>query len=101
MTKSPWALLVSLSMFACNANNTNNTSSAPSATMTAEASSVATAKPSAQPAVEYKDEDLPVAADFEEEAEKSITLENYKDEIEKIEKELGVPDKAPMPKPGH
>jgi hypothetical protein len=35
--------------------------------------------------------DLPVPADYEEEAEKSITSANYKDELGALEKEVEAP----------
>ncbi len=40
-------------------------------------------------AAEYRDEDLPVAADFEDGAEKEINEDNYLDKLEEIETELG------------
>ena len=33
--------------------------------------------------------DVPTVADFEEEAEKAITAENYKAELDKLEAEIG------------
>ena len=38
--------------------------------------------------VALSDEDLAVQADFEEDAERSITAANYKTELESLEKEL-------------
>ena len=37
---------------------------------------------------EIADEDLPVETDFEEEAEKDITAENYKSILDELEKEI-------------
>jgi hypothetical protein len=60
----------------------------------ASAALSATAKTSAVPSAKrnkkapFPDEDVPVPADFEEEAETKITADNYKDELEKIEGEL-------------
>ena len=39
-------------------------------------------------AAALSDADLPVAADFEEEAEKNISASNYKAEIDALEKEV-------------
>jgi hypothetical protein len=44
-----------------------------------------TPAPAAAPAA---NETIPVAADFEEEAEKSITPANYKSELDSLEKEI-------------
>lgn len=38
------------------------------------------------------DSDLPVAADYEEEAEKSISASNYKSELDSLEKEVDSAD---------
>ncbi len=49
----------------------------------------ATAAPTvAAPATPPPAETIPVAADFEEEAEKSITPANYKSELDSLEKEI-------------
>lgn len=37
------------------------------------------------------DSDLPVQADFEEEAEKAISASNYKAELDSLEKEVAAP----------
>jgi hypothetical protein len=39
-------------------------------------------------AAPIKDEDIPTAADFDDEAEKSITVANYKAEVDTLEKEI-------------
>jgi hypothetical protein len=39
-------------------------------------------------AAPIKDEDLATAADFDDEAEKAITAENYKAEVDTLEKEI-------------
>lgn len=39
-------------------------------------------------AVQLSDEDLAVQADFEEDAERTITAANYKTELDSLEKEL-------------
>jgi glucose/arabinose dehydrogenase len=47
--------------------------------------------PQTQPAPtppEIPDQDLPVATDFEGEAEKQITAENYKGELDTLEQEI-------------
>jgi hypothetical protein len=54
----------------------------------AAAPSAAAAPTVAAPAPTPVNETIPVAADFEEEAEKSITPANYKSELDSIEKEL-------------
>lgn len=50
-------------------------------------------KPADTPPVEQPapiaDEDLAVPADFDEEAEEQITAENYKAELDTLEKEIG------------
>jgi hypothetical protein len=55
---------------------------APAAAATSAASTTAAAPPAAEP------ENVPVAADFEEEAEKTITRANYKAELDTLEAEL-------------
>jgi hypothetical protein len=61
---------------------------------TPEPAPVAIAAPSAAPAVPKPTvaapapETVPVAADFEEEAEKTITKANYKTELDSLESEL-------------
>jgi hypothetical protein len=66
-------------------------SSAPAAT--AKATSTATADTGAtKPAMSddpLDKEDIPVAADFEDEAEKDITDDNFDDEIDKLDHEIG------------
>lgn len=42
----------------------------------------------ATPAATIKDEDIPTAADFDDEAEKEITATNYKAEVDALEKEI-------------
>ncbi len=51
----------------------------------------ASASPSAAtpPAAELKDDDLPVAADFEELADQEISEDNYLDKLGEIETEIG------------
>jgi hypothetical protein len=39
-------------------------------------------------AVPIKDEDVATAADFDDEAEKAITADNYKAEVDTLEKEI-------------
>jgi hypothetical protein len=46
------------------------------------------APPNAAPAAALANENIPVAADFEEEAEKSITPANYKTELDSLEAEI-------------
>jgi len=58
-----------------------------------KAKATATAKTSAEvaakePDAELDDEDIPVAADFEEKAETEITKDNLDDELAKLEKEI-------------
>lgn len=43
----------------------------------------------AAPEPTYTDEELPVETDFEEEADREVTAENYKSELDTIEKEVG------------
>lgn len=38
--------------------------------------------------VQIKDEDIPTASDFDDEAEKDITTTNYKAEVDSLEKEI-------------
>ena len=57
------------------------------------ATTAATAKPTAKvaakdPDADLDNEDIPVAADFEEKAEKEITETNLEEELAKLEKEL-------------
>jgi len=47
----------------------------------------ATPAPSAA-AVQLSDDDLAVTADFEEDAERTITVANYKTELDSLEKEI-------------
>ena len=70
---------------------TSQATPAPSAHGTNTAAPSAAPPPSAaaQRAAEYEDEDLPVAADFEELAEKEIDEDNPLDKLAEIETELG------------
>ncbi len=43
---------------------------------------------SAAPPVALKDEDLPIPADFDDEADKQITAGNYKAELDTLDKEI-------------
>jgi hypothetical protein len=66
----------------------------PPAAASASASASAGPRPSAagsrsDPAEAYRDDDLPVAPDFEANAEKDITAENYKQKLAEIESALG------------
>jgi hypothetical protein len=49
------------------------------------------APPSTSAAATLKDEDLATPADFDDEAEKSITASNYKAEVDALEKEIDAP----------
>jgi hypothetical protein len=60
----------------------------PVAAASAPATPPAAAPAAPAPAAPAANETIPVAADFEEEAEKSITPANYKSELDSIEKEL-------------
>jgi hypothetical protein len=40
-------------------------------------------------AVQIKDEDIPTASDFDQESAKDITADNYKAEVDSLEKEIG------------
>jgi hypothetical protein len=69
------------------------------AAASAEPSASAGAAPSASASsreelgADYRDEDLPVPGDFEEEAEKAVTADNYKDKLAELKAELG-PEEA-------
>jgi hypothetical protein len=67
----------------CDRKNTNT--SAPSSPPTA----IPSAPAQTDPALQYKDSDIPVDADFEEEADKSIDAKNYKSELDTIDKDIG------------
>jgi hypothetical protein len=58
----------------------------PAAAPSAVAAPAPTAAPTPAPAATQ--ETIPVAADFEEEAEKTITKANYKSELDSLEKEM-------------
>ena len=49
----------------------------------------ASTKASGAAMAQVKDEDVPTAADFEEEAEKDITADNLDAELDKLDKEIG------------
>jgi len=68
------ALFVGLCLIGC--GDTTSGSAAPAASGTA---------------VALADSDLPVQADFEEEAEKAISAANYKAELDALEKEVAAP----------
>ncbi len=95
MNRVSLVFLLSFSLFACDEGG--NAASAPSAkpTATAGASGTAKAAPSgsistaAASDAQLDKEDIPVAADFEDEAEKSIDEDNVDDEVAKLEKEIG------------
>jgi hypothetical protein len=40
-------------------------------------------------AAQIKDEDIPTASDFDQESAKDITADNYKAEVDSLEKEIG------------
>lgn len=40
-------------------------------------------------AVQIKDEDIPTASDFDQDSAKDITADNYKAEVDSLEKEIG------------
>jgi hypothetical protein len=48
-----------------------------------------------EPDAELDKEDIPVASDFEEKAEKEITKDNLDDELAKLEKEVAAGDTQP------
>ncbi|MBW2526139.1 MAG: hypothetical protein JRI23_18300 [Deltaproteobacteria bacterium] len=63
------------------------------AAATSKATAAATAKPTTKAAAkddgaELDDEDIPVAADFEDKAEKEISEDNLEDKLAELEKEL-------------
>ncbi|MBW2455601.1 MAG: hypothetical protein JRI68_13870 [Deltaproteobacteria bacterium] len=62
------------------------------ATATADKSAAVAAK---EPDAEMDNEDIPVAADFEEKAEAEITKDNLEDELAKLEKEVAAGDTQP------
>ena len=62
------------------------------ATATSEDSAAVAAK---EPDAEMDNEDIPVAADFEEKAETEITKDNLDDELAKLEKEVAGGDTKP------
>jgi hypothetical protein len=85
-------LLVALSacalVSACDKEKTSEPTAAPAAT--AAAAPAPTAPPPAATAggAAPSAENIPVAADFEEEAEKSITKANYRAELDSLEAEI-------------
>lgn len=85
------ALAALLALTAC--NGTTPTGSAPSASATTTPAPSASASASAAPlpVPEYGDAKLPVPADFEDEADRTITKDNYREELEQMEKALADP----------
>lgn len=79
------ALLLAASSCEKGPESTEKPSAAASATTV---SSAAPAVASAVPPAPGEADDIPVAADFEEEAEKTITKANYKAELDALEAEL-------------
>ncbi|MSP24029.1 MAG: hypothetical protein EXR75_02470 [Myxococcales bacterium] len=72
------------------------TTAAPTPTAKAAASATTTTAAVAESdGAEYKDEDVPVEADFEEQADKEITDANYAAELATLEKELADAPAAP------
>jgi hypothetical protein len=69
----PLAFVSVLGLAACEEQKPADTSTTPAPTATS---------------VAISDEDLAVQADFEEDAERSITASNYKTELDSLEKEL-------------
>jgi hypothetical protein len=49
----------------------------------------ATGKESTTAAAQIKDEDISTPSDFDQEAAKDITTDNYKSEVDSLEKEIG------------
>jgi hypothetical protein len=62
---------------------------APAATQSATGATKAAAASSGEPYADVDDKDIPDEADFEEEAAKEITAENYAAKLDEIAKELG------------
>ncbi len=87
MIRTAFFLVVALA--ACDRPKDDAPPRAPSAPSTSTAPSAASP---------YKNEDLPVDADFEEEAEKSVDAKNYKQELDALDKAIGdVPDGTAPP----
>lgn len=79
---------LALAMTACSKDEAPTKKAAPT-----KATTAATAKPTTKvaekdPDAELDNEDIPVAADYEEKAEKEITETNLEEELAKLEKEL-------------
>jgi hypothetical protein len=66
--------------------------STPAASVTAVPATAAPRSTNEPPGARYPDDRVPVAEDFEEEADKAITPENYKSELGRLEAEIGGPD---------
>ena len=69
----PLAFVSVLALAACEEQKPQDTTTTPAPTATS---------------VAISDDDLAVQADFEEDAERSITASNYKTELDSLEKEL-------------
>ncbi len=82
--------LLALGLTACPEGNKTTTGTTTKAAASTKAADTGTAAA----ADDLKDEDLPVPADFEEAAEKEVTDDNYKAELDKEEKALGPEDTA-------
>jgi hypothetical protein len=88
MNRATWLLL--LVPLACDQGSGGGASSA---APTASATTAATASPSgstqaATGAGDLDKEDIPVSADFDDEAEKAITDDNLDEEVDKLDKEI-------------
>ena len=82
-------LCIILALLGSSCSDDKDTAPAPSATTSPPLASAPPPTPSSS--APYRDDDLPVAPDYEAEAEKSITAKNYKDKLAEIEGDLGVP----------
>jgi hypothetical protein len=86
MMRIAWVLA-----FLCTASGCSDSDGdAPATSASAAAPSASTVAPPSASGP-YRDEDLPVPPDYEEEAEKAVTPSNYKDKLAEIERELEPP----------
>jgi hypothetical protein len=91
-------LVLCACLFVACGENAGQPSPAASAAPSASAATAPSAAGS-EAGASYKDADLPVPGDFEEEAEKSLTPSNYKEKLAELRGEIAPDEPAPSAQP--
>ncbi len=91
--ESMWVIILALSLAACSKENAGAADSGPSRPDAASASASASAAPSATTAPATAENDpLPSHSDVAKKVRGEINKQNYKSELDKLEKEIDQPE---------